>query len=266
LERGDGAAEIVFARGGIVHLYQRTPCRVLFPAAEPDDLPVAALVTTSGGLAGGDRLRLSLKVEEGARAIATTAAAEKVYRSLGPDVVVDIALGVAAEGWLEWLPQETILFDHARLVRRIEAEIAPEAKLIAAETLVFGRTAHGERFARGLLHEGWRVRVGGRLVWADALRLDGDIGRMLAAPAGFGGAAALATAIYVGSDASDRLPAARAIAEVEGGAATLVNGVLLARFADARADRVRLALTRYLCCLRQAAGGLPASLPRLWHN
>jgi urease accessory protein len=266
LERGDGAAEIVFARSGLARLYQRTPCRVLFPASEPGDLAVAALLTTSGGLAGGDRINLSLTVASGARALATTAAAEKVYRSLGPSAEIEVALAVEAGGWLEYLPQETILFDRARLRRRIDAALAPEARLIAAEMLTFGRAARGERFAQGLLHEAWRIRVGGRLLWADALRLDGDIAAKLAAPFGFGGAGALATAIYVGADAADHLPAARTLAEAVGGAASLVNGVLVARFLAARADAVRRALTRYLCELRHLAGGLPAALPRLWHS
>ncbi len=265
-ERGDGAADIVFGRDGLATLYQRAPCRVLFPEPEPGDLPIAALLTTSGGLAGGDRLRLSFRVEAGARALATTAAAEKIYRSLGPAAEIAVALAAEAGGWLEFLPQETILFDRARLVRRVEAELAPGARLIAAETLVFGRAARGERFARGLLHEAWRVRVAGRLVWADALRLDGDVGAMLASPTGFGGAAALATALYVGADAASHLPLARALAEAGDGAATLVNGVLLARFLGARADAVRLALAQYLRQLRHAAGGLPAALPRLWHG
>src|ERR1700686_3518885 len=92
LQRGDGAAEIVFAARGLTHLYQRTPCRVLLPTPEPGDLPVAALLTTSGGLAGGDCISISIAARAGARAIATTAAAEKIYRSLGPDTRVDIRL------------------------------------------------------------------------------------------------------------------------------------------------------------------------------
>jgi urease accessory protein len=266
LQRGDGAAEIIFGRRGLVRLYQRTPCRVLFPRPEPGDLPLAALLTTSGGLAGGDRLHLSVALEEGARAVVTTAAAEKVYRSLGPDAAVTVRLAAAEGAWLEFLPQETILFDGARLVRRIAAELAPGARLIAAETLVFGRAARGERFTRGLLQESWRIACGGRLVWADALRLDGDIGRLLAAPSGFGGAGALATALYVGADAAGHLAVARAFAEAGGGAASLVNGVLLARFLARRADVVRGALARYVAGLRQAAAGLPATLPRLWHG
>src|SRR5260221_13566653 len=83
-QRGDGTADIVFGRAGLARLYQRAPCRVLFLRPEPNDLPVAALLTTSGGLAGGDRLRLSVTAEAGARAAAASVAAEKGYRSLGP--------------------------------------------------------------------------------------------------------------------------------------------------------------------------------------
>jgi len=267
-QRGDGAAEIVFGPAGLARLYQRTPCRVLFPRPEPGDLPVAALLTTCGGLAGGDRLRLSITAEAGARAIAATVAAEKIYRSLGPIAEVEVRLAVEAGGWLEWLPQETILFDRARLSRRVTADVAQGARLLAAETLVFARAAHGERFSRGLLHESWRIRSAGRLVWADALRLDGDIDARLAAAAGFAGAGALATAVYVGDDAAVHLPLARALAETSSakGGATVVNGVLIARFLGPRADEVRRALMHYLAGLRHAAAGLPAALPRLWHT
>ncbi|HEX7968813.1 MAG TPA: urease accessory protein UreD, partial [Stellaceae bacterium] len=146
------------------------------------------------------------------------------------------------------------------------ADVAPSGRLLAAETLVFGRTARGEVFAQGLLHEAWRVRFGGRLVWADALRLDGDIRGRLDAPAAFAGARALATAAYVGADAAAHLPLARALAEDETcrAGASVVNGVLLARFLGPRAEPVRRALGRYVSGLRQAAAGLPPAMPRLW--
>jgi urease accessory protein len=235
-ERGDGAAEIVFGRSGLALLYQRTPCRVLFPRPEPGELPVAALLTTSGGLAGGDRLRIAIKAEAGARASAATVAAKKIYRSLGPAAEIEVTLAAEDAAWLEWLPQETILFDGARLVRRIGADLDRGARLLAAETVVFGRAARGERFARGLLHEAWRLRVDGRLAWADAVRLEDDICRGLDAGAAFAGAAALATAIYAGADAAEHLALARELAAMGDGrgGATLVNGVLVARFLGAR--------------------------------
>ncbi len=266
MQRGDGAAEIIFAAQGLSHLYQRTPCRVLFPAPEPGDLPVAALLTTSGGLAGGDRLAISIAARNGARAVATTAAAEKIYRSLGPNTQIDIKLAVESDGWLEYLPQETILFNGARLRRHCAADLAPDANLLATETLVFGRAASGERFTRGLLHDCWRIRIAGKLVWADALHLEENITAQLDAPAGFAGAGAIATAIFAGNAAGKYLPLARELAEegeVRGGA-TLINGILVARFLNQRADTVRRSLARYIASLRNAAAGLPAATPRLW--
>jgi urease accessory protein len=272
LERGNGVAEVGFAaRGGrtvLAHLFQRTPCRVLFPRVEADDPVLAVLLTTSGGLAGGDRVRLAGSVAEGAVATLTTQAAEKIYRSLGPETRVDLSLDVADGAWLEYLPQETILFDGARLVRRSRAAVAPGGRLLAADLVIFGRSAHGEALTRGLWHDGWQVQVGGRLAWADALRLDGDIATRLAAAAGFHGAAALGTALYAGDDAPPLLETARGLAAAAAGraGATLVGGVLLARFLAPEAAVVRGDLMRYLAGLRHAAAGLPVRLSRLWHD
>jgi urease accessory protein len=268
LQRGDGAAEIVFDRHGLARLYQRTPCRVLFPAPEPGDIPLAALLTTCGGLTGGDRLCLTVTAGVEARGMAATVAAEKIYRSLGPEAAVDIALRAEESAWLEWLPQETILFEGARLVRRIAIDAAPDARLLAAETLVFGRAARGERFSHGLLHEGWRVRVAGKLAWADTLRLEHDIAAQLDAPLAFAAAGAMASVVYIGPDAADHLPLARSLVgdSATRGGATVVNGLLLARFIGPRADALRRAVTRYVAGLRAAAAGLPAALPRLWQT
>jgi urease accessory protein len=266
LERGNGAAEIVFAeRGGrsvLRHLYQRTPCRVLFPDPDPGEPPLGVLLTTSGGLTGGDRLRLRIAVEAGAAADVTTQAAEKLYRSLGPDTAIAIDLAVGGGARLDYLPQETILFEGARLARRTHADVASGGRLLAAEMLVFGRSARGERLTRGRVFDGWRIRQEGRLVWADALALEGDIAARLDDACALAGAEALATAIYVGADAPSRVSAARALAD---GAATVVNGVLVARFLGAPARDVRARLVHYLQGLR-ALGGRPARLPRMWHG
>lgn len=270
LERGDGAAEIGFARRDdrtvLAHLYQRTPCRVLFPNAPPGDVPLATLLTTSGGLTGGDRLRIAVAVGEAAAALVTTAAAEKLYRSLGPETKIGVTLEAGENAWLEFLPQETILFDGARLERRSTVTLAPGARVLATEMVVFGRAAHGERFARGLLHEGWRVYAGTQLIWTDALRLDGDIAATLDRPWAFGGATAHATVILAGADAAAQLELARAVAESAPcrSAATVVNGVLLARFLGPDAALVRRAVMRYVTTLRQETAGLPATMPRSW--
>jgi urease accessory protein len=265
LERGHGVAEIGFARapGGatmLAHLHQETPCRVLFPRPEPDEPPLAALLTTSGGLAGGDTVRIETAWHSGAAATITTAAAEKIYRSLGPDTRVSITLRLADGAWGEWLPQETILFDGARLLRRCRLDLAPTARLLACEILVFGRGARGERLTCGRLFDTWSLRRDDRLLWADALALDGDIRARLDDPHAFAGAASLATALYYGPEAAQLLPEARALAD---GAASLVGGVLLARFLGKDAAAVRRALADCLCGLRRALGR-GAHLPRLW--
>ena len=110
------------------------------PAAELE----AVIVNTAGGVAGGDRLKLAVTVEPGARLVVTTAAAEKVYRTLEPDATVDVTLTVGAGGALAWLPQETILFDRARLKRSIDIDLAEDAHLVLAEAIVLGRAGMGE--------------------------------------------------------------------------------------------------------------------------
>ena len=271
-ERCDGVSELRFGRRSgvtsVTHLFQRAPCRVLFPNSPADDLPLGVLLTTSGGLAGGDRVRISVGVEDSAKAVVTTQAAEKIYRSLGPETHVDIALTVTSNAWLEWLPQETILFDRARLSRRTSAEIEAGGRLLAAEMIVFGRTARGERMSAGLLHDRWTIRMGGRLRWVDAIRLDGDIAARLDALAGLDGATAVATAIYVAPDAASLLPLARALALDSDcrSAATLVDGILLARFIGRDARALRTDLACYLAELRRAAARLPARVPRLWQT
>jgi len=269
LQRGDGGAEVRFARRGdgamaLAHLWQSDPCRVLFPLAEADEPPQAVIVTTSGGLTDGDRVRLGVEVEGGI-ATATTQAAEKIYRAARAaeqPARIDSVLRVGVGATLEWLPQETIVFDGARLRRRVEAELASDARLLACEMVVLGRGASGERFTRGAVYDRWRLRRGGRLVWADALALEGappDV-------AGFAGATALATGIFAAPDAARWLEASRAVVELGAARAgvTVVNGVLLARFLG-EPLAVRRGLMDWLAFMRQDALGGPRRLPRVWH-
>lgn len=251
----------------LADLGQRSPWRVLFPHPAPGDPLTGVLVNTAGGIVGGDCARLSVAVEPAAAAVLTTQAAEKVYRSAGRDSRIDTRLAVGAGAWLEWLPQETIQFDGARLRRTLTVDAAAGSRLLAAEMVVYGRRARGERFRTGLLHDRWHVRRDGRLIWADSLSLDRDIGAAMHAPAGFAGAAAAATAVYVGDDAAELCTTARAVLADEPcrAAATMVNGLLVVRFLDEDAQRLRRALAAVLGALRAAAAGLPAHVPRVWH-
>jgi len=268
-----GVAEAAFVRraGGtaLASLFQHDPLRILFPTPPPGEIATAALVTTSGGLVGGDALSVRVEAGEGTAVLATAQAAEKVYRSSGADCRIDMTLAAGPGAWLEWLPQETILFDGARLRRWTVLEVATGSRLLAGEMLAFGRAARGERLRSGLLRDAWEVRRAGRLAWAEALHVDGDMAAVLAHPAGLGGAVACATAVYAGDDAPARIETARALL-ADGGeavrrAATVVNGVLVARFIAGDAAALRRAFGGFWAGFRHEVAGLPARLPRLWH-
>lgn len=265
-----GLAEVTFRqRAGadrLAHLHQVSPLRVLFPHVPDAEIPQAALVTTSGGVVGGDQLDLRLEAGAGTRVQFMAQAAEKIYGSAGPDARIHVDVTAGTDAWAEYLPQETILFQGARLRRRTRLHAAASARLLAGEMIVFGRSAMDERVTHGLLREAWEVRREGRLIWADAQHLDGDIESLLAAPAGFAGANACATLLLLCPDPIRHLEAARAvIAGQDRAAATIVNGLLLLRWLSADAAALRRSFAAAWTHLRAAEAGLPAQLPRLWH-
>ena len=229
--------------------------RVRFPNSGRD--AEAVLVNTAGGIAGGDRFAVGVEVGEEARLTVTSAAAEKVYRSLGPAATVEVEIAVAAGGSLAWLPQETIFFDGAVYARTIAIDLAARARLVFAEATVLGRAAHGEQVRAGQIVDRWRVRRDGKLIYADGLRLEQDIAAQLEAPAAADGAAALATVLIApGSD--DIVTAIRALEGLRGEAGISAwNGIAVARLIAADGATLRQDLARVI-----AAAG--AALPRLW--
>lgn len=267
----EGAATVRFEhRHGatrLATLYHHDPLRVLMPDPRPGDLPMAVLVTTSGGMVGGDRMDIALSVGPGAKAMVTTQAAEKVYRSTGADCRIDTRVTVEAGGWLEWMPQEAIVFEGSRLRRLTRLELAGDARLIAGEMLVFGRAAFGETVTRGLIRDAWEVARDGRLIWADALHMDGDVAETLAHPAGFAGARACATLLHAAPDAPTWLDSVRETAAALEGVrvgATAFEGLLVVRILGGEALAVRRAYATLWARLRADAAGLPTRLPRLW--
>jgi urease accessory protein len=269
----DGAARLAYRRDAqgitrLADLYQRAPCRVLFPDVDAGEPAQAVMLTTSGGLTGGDRLAIAVEAGAGTRLTVTTQAAEKLYRALpGDDATrIDIRVNVGTGAWTEWLAQETILFERSKLRRSFNADVAPGGRLLAIESLVFGRTAMGESFDSGALHDAWRIVRGGRLIWADAMRLQGDVAAQRAQAFGFGTARACATLVYVGDDAAALLSPLRERLQgfAERAAATAFDGLLIVRvLADDAAD-MRIAVRVAAAALRALAAGLPERLPKVW--
>jgi urease accessory protein len=182
----------------------------------------AILLNMAGGLTGGDRFDVDLGLSVGAKATVTTAAAEKIYRSLhGDPAHIQLDARLADGAALLWLPQPTILFDRAVLERRTSIDLAPGATLLAAECLIFGRAAMGEDVVSGGVADPWRIRRGDRLIYADTLRLSGSVAEALDRPAVLSGARATATVIYVAADAGQRLEAVRELIAAKGGGASI---------------------------------------------
>jgi urease accessory protein len=273
----NGGLEIGFdacprsGRTRLAHLYQQAPLRALFPLCTGMDLPVAVATSTSGGFAGGDRMDIALSVGATAAAIGTAQAAEKFYRSAGADTEIGLRLAIEAGGWLEWLPQESILFNGARLKRRVEIALSGDAAILAGDILVFGRRARGERMDYGLIHDQWRIRVDGRLAWADALFGEGDdLVGALQHPAALSNAGASALLVHAGPGAAKHLELVRALLAAGNApvrcAATCVNGILLVRWLAAESIDIRPSFARVWTALRAAARNLSPTLPTFWHH
>jgi urease accessory protein len=241
-------------------LHESGSLRVRFPSPEDDGLS-AVFVNTAGGVAGGDRFDIAISAGEGARLTLTTAAAEKVYRAPEAAAQLDISLKAASGAHLAWLPQETILFDSAKISRRIGIDLAEDASLLLCEIVVFGRAAMGERMERGEFVDRWRLRRGGKTVFAETVRLDGDIGAKLARAAVAKGGAAVATALIVPGDQAlvERI---REASDSFGGEVGISawNGFAMARFCAQDAAALRADM---MTVLGRAS---PSPLPRLWLN
>ena len=241
-------------------LHESGSLRVRFPSPEGEGLS-AVFVNTAGGIAGGDRFDIEIAAGEGARLTLTTAAAEKVYRATAQPAELNIALKVADGAHLSWLPQETILFDRAKMSRHIDIDLAEAASLLLCEIVVFGRAAMGERMEQGAFVDRWRVRRGGKLVFAETVRLEGDVGRKLRQRAIANGGVAIGTALIVPGDEA-LVERVREIASSFGGEAAISawNGFAMARFCAQDAARLRADM---MAVLGRAS---PAPLPRLWLN
>ena len=248
----------------LADLHQKPPLRMLFPRVD-DPLPLGVYTNTAGGLVGGDRALIDITAGPQTAVTVTAQAAEKVYRSLGLDTTIANRLVVQDGAWLEWLPQETIIFDRARLRRTMRIHLEENARVLAGEILVFGRIARGESVTTGLVRDAWEVRRARKLLWADALHLDGDIASVLNDAACFGAARAYATMIYVGDGTAAMLEVLREHGLGEGGAATCIGPVLVVRWLSADPLALRRSFGKAWTFLRQQARGLPPLLPRIWH-
>jgi urease accessory protein len=218
-------------------------------------------LNTGGGVAAADRLDVAVAAGEGTRVTVAAQAAERFYRALPQDAPsrVRTRLTLAAGAALEWLPQETILFDQSALDRRLEIDMAADARFLGVETLVFGRAAMGETVRQAHLRDLIRIRRDGTLLLHDAIRMDGAVDDLLQRAAIGQGARALATLVYVAPEAEAALDSVRqALGPTEAGASAW-NGMLVVRILGPDGAGVRRAVVAVLAALRPSR-----PLPRVW--
>jgi urease accessory protein len=270
LQRADGCGRIVLSGSEngtrIEDVFERSPIRIMFPRTGYRAVEEAVLINTAGGIAGGDRLECSVAALPGASIAVTSQAAEKVYRALYEPARVVTSLKAQESAKLAWLPQETIVFNWARLHRTTEIELFAGAELLALEWLVLGRAAHGEVVVGGNISDSWRVKRDGRLIWADSFRITDEIFPHLKTKALLSNRTAIATLIYFGPDLDKRLDFLREIVPCLGCncAATLVSGLIVVRFAAKGFSDLKLALRSLLQQFGPELSSGPFRVPKMW--
>jgi urease accessory protein len=261
MQRARGVGRFSIRQGARLDtLFQEGSAKVRFSASD-DGARDAVLINTAGGLAGGDDFAWGVELGPDACCRVVTQACEKVYRSLGETARAAVSLTVGPGAVLEWLPQETILFEQARLSRAFEIDVAETGRLLAVEAVIAGRQAMGETGINAHLTDRWRVRRDGRLIFADNLTLD-DLPGATGRKALLDGACAFASVLFVAPDAEERLDGVRGALEMSGtdaAGASAFDGKLFCRILAKDGLNLRRVLVPVMAALR---GGSPP--PRLW--
>ncbi len=269
MQRTRGAAECTFkVRDGktvLDNLRQSGSFKVRIPKTPTTSVPEAVLLNTAGGLTGGDKLSFYGRIAADGDAIFTTQASERAYRSVSGDAEVTTNLSVGARARMAWLPQETIMFDCARLSRSFDVQMEANAVLLAHESVVFGRTAMNETVRAGSFRDTWKIYQGGNLMHADAMKVSGDISQKLGRAATLNGALAMATILYIGPDIDEQVDIARYVMahidseKVTGGASGWA-GKLVCRIVARDGASLRGMVSPVLEALNNGR-----ALPRVWH-
>lgn len=242
----------------IAEMGERGSAKVRVPRTPGAGLQ-GVMLNTAGGITGGDHIHFEGEAQAGATLTLATQTAERGYRAQPGQVGrLDVSLRAGSGARLEWLAQETILFDGCALHRRLRIEMAEDARLLLVEPVIFGRTAMGETVRHGSFRDSQRLTRGGRLVYADETRIEGPVHEIIGAPAALAGNLAYATIIYAGPDATERLETLRSLLGEGLGGASAFDGLISARIVSFDGHGLRRRLVAVLRGFRDAP------LPRVW--
>jgi urease accessory protein len=236
----------------------------LYP--EGDGICHAIVLHPPGGIAGGDELEIAVRAGERSHALLTTPGAAKWYRTAGPWASQALAIEAGEDACVEWLPQETIVFDGALASMRTDVRLEAGARYIGWEVLCLGRTGSGERFARGACRLETVLQRDGRLLRFERGQIEGG-GALLDSPAGLSGAPVCGTLLASAGGLDALIPRCRAVQPETGdGAVTQLPGVLVARYLGASSEAAKKYFAKLWSILRPAVAGLEATEPRIWRT
>lgn len=226
------------------------------------------VVHPPGGIAGGDRLSIRVDVKAGAHALFTTPGAAKWYRCPNGGATQSANFHVAAGGVLEWLPQETILFDATRARIVTDVSLDPGAAFAGWDILCFGRRASGEGFRQGYFQQRFEIRGDDKIIWFEAGQLRGG-DAMLTSPLGLAGHSVCGTFVISSTDLT-KVPMA-ALRELRPGencryGITLLPQALVARFLGDSAEDAKAYFAGLWAMLRPVLFGRAACPPRIWRT
>ncbi|KJZ21068.1 urease accessory protein ureD [Loktanella sp. S4079] len=258
--RAKGALRLSAKRRGdesvIADLRQEGSLKALFPQVRGAALD-AVFLNTAGGLTGGDKMTIDVDAQPGAHVVLSSQAAERAYRAQpGQIAQSSVTLNIADKGRIDWLPQETILFDQASLARRMHVHMTGTASALVVEPIIFGRVAMGETVETVHFTDQWRIWRDEKLVFADAIRLIGNAKNILARRAIAHGAGAMATVLFVG-DQAESLARLGAL-DAKSGASLIADDVLLVRLLAKDGFALRCQLIPIVEALSTAP------IPRVW--
>jgi len=255
--RAIGAVRLGVDPRGLVDLRQQGSLKCLFPRGGPAGTD-AVLLNTAGGITGGDRFAVTAEALPGARLTISTQAAERAYRSRDGAGRIDTDLTLGAGARLDWLPQETILFEGCDLTRRLRVDMDAGATALLCESVIFGRRAMGERLTAARLRDRWELRRAGQLVYADAWAFGGDLEDRLDRAGQGGGHRAFASVILAAPGAGAQVAPLRARLPATGGVSEICEDIVALRLLAPDGFALRAAL---LPCLELLAG---RGLPKVW--